>query len=86
MRAMPDISYYGVDAKSHSEREEFFAWYEGQMGTTFNNRQMLEAYCQDDVTVLRKGCQMLRCNFIDRQHRGFLEGYNYTFGMQIGVP
>jgi hypothetical protein len=28
--SMPYISYYGVDAMSHSEREEFLECYEGQ--------------------------------------------------------
>jgi hypothetical protein len=61
--AMPDTSYYGVDAMSHSEREEFLDWYEGQKGTTFNNKQVMESYCQDDVTVLRQACQIFRRNF-----------------------
>jgi hypothetical protein len=63
--AMIDISYYGVDAMSYSEREEFLAWYEGQRGSTFNNRHVLVMYCQDDVTVLRQACQVFRRNFLE---------------------
>jgi hypothetical protein len=62
---MPDTSYYGVDAMSHSGREEFLAWYEGQKCTTFNIKQVLESYCQDDVTVLRQACQIFRRNFLE---------------------
>jgi hypothetical protein len=50
---------------SHSEREEFLAWYEGQNGTVFDNRHVLESYCQDDVTVLRQACQIFRRHFLD---------------------
>ncbi|GFG35830.1 hypothetical protein Cfor_01158 [Coptotermes formosanus] len=36
--AIPDVSYHGFDAMSHSEQEEFCAWYEGQKGSIFDNR------------------------------------------------
>jgi hypothetical protein len=63
--AIPDASYYGVDAMSHCEREEFLARYLGQKDSIFDNRHMLESYCQDDVTVLRQSCQIFRRNFLD---------------------
>jgi hypothetical protein len=63
--AMPDISYYGVDAMSHSERQEFLVWYEGQNDTTFDNKHVLGSYCQDDVTVLCQACQIFRRNFLE---------------------
>jgi hypothetical protein len=47
-----DIEYYGIN-EMVSERTEFLAWYEEQKSVVFNNRQTLESYCQDDVTVLR---------------------------------
>jgi len=50
---IPDVSYYGADTMSAKEREEFLAWYEGQRSEVFDNRSVLEAYCQDDVTVLK---------------------------------
>jgi hypothetical protein len=62
---IPDVSLYVVDAMLHSEREEFLAWYEGQRGTIFDNRRVLESYCKDDVTVLRHMCQIFRCHFLD---------------------
>jgi hypothetical protein len=45
-----------------SERSEFLVWYEEQKFVVFNNRQTLESYCQDDVTVLRQTCQVLLTN------------------------
>jgi hypothetical protein len=47
-----------------SERTEFLAWYEEQKSVVFNNRQTLESYCQDDVTVLRQACQVFRDEFL----------------------
>ena len=38
---------------SAKHRDEFLAWYEGLRSEVFNNRSVLEAYCQDDITVLR---------------------------------
>ena len=38
---------------SAKERAEFIAWYEGERSKVFDNRSVLEAYCQDDITVLR---------------------------------
>jgi hypothetical protein len=50
---LPALKYYGVEEMGVSELAEFFAWYEEQksMAEVFNNRQTLEAYCLDDVTV-----------------------------------
>ena len=48
---IPDVSYYGADTMSAKERAEFLAWYGGQRSAVFDNRSVLEAYCQDDVTA-----------------------------------
>jgi len=32
-----------------SERKEFVSWYDVQKHTVFDNRRVLEEYCQDDV-------------------------------------
>jgi hypothetical protein len=63
---LPALKYYGVEEMGVSERAEFFAWYEEQksMAEVFDNRQTLEAYFQDDVTVLRQACQVFRNEFI----------------------
>ena len=61
---IPDISYYGVDELSASERNEFLAWYEGQNIEVFYKRRVLESYCQDDVNVLREACRVLRQEFL----------------------
>jgi hypothetical protein len=60
---MPDI-YYGVDEMTGVEREEFVAWYETRKSRLFHNKEILEAYCQDDVTVLRQACRVFRPEFL----------------------
>jgi hypothetical protein len=60
---IPDTSYYGVSGMSESERRKFLEWYEGQKGELFDNKLVLETYCQDEVTVLRQACQILRREF-----------------------
>ena len=61
---MPDISFYGADAMGDSERREFMEWYQSQRSEVFDNRRVLEEYCQADVTVLRQACQVFRREFI----------------------
>ena len=61
---IPATSYFGADEMSHSERTEFMM-YESQKVTVFDNRQILEKYCQDDVTVLRQACQIFMREFIE---------------------
>jgi hypothetical protein len=61
---MPDISYYGVDEIGVGEREEFLAWYETRKSLPKNNKQVLEAYCQVDLTVLLQACCVFRCEFL----------------------
>jgi hypothetical protein len=62
---MPDVSYYGVNEMFDSERKDFIAWYEGQKSSAavFDNRRVLEQYCQDDVTVLQQACQVFGQEF-----------------------
>jgi hypothetical protein len=57
---IPHITYYGANEMSESERIDFLEWYEGQNGEVFDNRRVLESYCQDDVTFLRQACQVFR--------------------------
>jgi len=59
-----DVSYYGAAEMSETERREFLAWYEDQKCVAFDNRRVLEAYCQDDVTVLRQACRVFRSEFM----------------------
>jgi hypothetical protein len=59
MGPIPTVSYYGANEIGESERAEFLAWYEGQRDSVFDNRLMLETYCQDDVTVLRQLAECL---------------------------
>jgi len=64
MGPIPDISYYGVDVTRQDERKEFLVSYESQRSQTFENRHVLESYCQDDVTVLRQACRVFRREFM----------------------
>ena len=61
----PNVSYFGADEMSQSERMDFMTWYASQKDKVFDNRRILEQYCQDDVTVLRQACQIIRRDFIE---------------------
>jgi len=58
------MTYYGVDEMWEDERKDFLVWYESQRSETFDNRHVLESYCQDDVTVLRQACRVFRREFM----------------------
>jgi len=78
---IPDVSYYGVDEMGISERGEFMTWYEGQKNRVFDNKLVLEKYCQDDVTVLRQACQIFRREFIEIGNiEVFLESFTIASG------
>ena len=62
---IPGIDQYCTDQMSESERREFMAWYDTQKDIAFDNRHVLERYCQDDVTVLRQASQIFCRNFIE---------------------
>ena len=49
---------------SEEERREFLVMYESQKSLQFDNRHVLESYCQDDVTVLRQACRVFRREFM----------------------
>jgi len=59
------MSQYGVAEMGESEREEYTSWYDAQKHKVFDNRRVLEQYCQDEVTVLRQACQLFRRDFMD---------------------
>ena len=61
----PDTSYYDIDEMSAGERKEILEWYESQRSVLFDNRHVLETYCQDHVTVLRQACRMFRREFLE---------------------
>jgi DNA polymerase type B, organellar and viral. len=62
-----DVSYYGVNEMGDAERIEFLEWYEGQKIAEFNNKRVLELYCQDDVTVLCQASQVFRREFMETE-------------------
>ena len=57
---IPGLSYYGLNEMSESERSEFLACHEGQKFEVFDNRRVLEFYCQCEICFLREACQVLR--------------------------
>jgi hypothetical protein len=61
---IPDREYYGVKEMSVGERTEYLTWFEEQNSLVFDNRRLLEYYCQDNVTVLRQACQVFRHEFM----------------------
>ena len=63
--SIPDMAQYGVAEIGESEREEFTSWYDAQKHKVFDNRRVLEQYCQDDVTVLRQAYQLFRRDCMD---------------------
>jgi len=48
---------------SEWEREEFFAWYETHTSDLFDIRLILDAYSQNDVTVLGLACRVISREF-----------------------
>jgi len=62
---IPDVSYFGVDEMSVSERKEFMTWNNDQKNKVFDNKLVLEKYCQNDITVLGQACQIFRREFIE---------------------
>jgi hypothetical protein len=73
---MPDVSYYGVDQMGEAERKDLLTCYEDQKSLVFDNKSVLEQYCQDNVTVLRQECQAFRREFKDTGHiQVFQESY-----------
>ena len=65
VRPIPDIKYFGPDEMNEAERKDFLSWYNEQKDIVFDNRRVLEHYCQHDVTVLRQACQIFRSDFIE---------------------
>ena len=63
--SIPDVEYFGADAMGESERREFVEWYNSQRDVVFDNKRVLEEYCQQDVTVLRRACQIFRRDFME---------------------
>jgi hypothetical protein len=56
----PEPEYYGADFKSGDERAHFLEWHKVQKGKIFCNKAELEAYCMDDVNVLRQASLAFR--------------------------
>ena len=56
---IPEIWYYKLNEMSEEERKDFLVWYENHKSEHFDNRLVLDTYCQDDVTALRQACQVL---------------------------
>lgn len=57
----PPIEYYPIGSMSSDRYSKFVKWYDENKHRTFNNREELIKYCQQDVHILRAGC----LNFMD---------------------
>ena len=62
--SIPDTLYYGIDKMSAGDRTGFLEWYDSQRSVLSVNRRVLEAYCQNDVTMWRQACQVFRRDFL----------------------
>jgi len=81
---IPDMTYYGVDEMREEERKEFVVRYDSQRSETFDNRHVLESYCQDDVTVLRQACRVFRREFMQIGHIDvFVESITIAFACNV---
>jgi len=61
----PDVSCYDIDHIHEAERREFLVWYESvAKKVVFDNRRVLESYCQADVTVMRGACRAFHKHFL----------------------
>ena len=60
---IPDVAYYGMNEMGEEEKRQFHAWYESQKLYIFDNRLVLEKYCQE-VTVLRQACRVFRREYM----------------------
>ena len=60
---IPDIGYFGADEMG--EESEVSCLGMTSKKIVFDNRRVLERYCQDDVTVLRHACQIFRRDFME---------------------
>ncbi|KAL4131304.1 hypothetical protein QTP88_008637 [Uroleucon formosanum] len=64
---LPDKKYYGFETMKTENKIEFEKWYNEKINENyiFNFKEELEAYCDSDVDILRRGCLELRKQFLD---------------------
>ncbi|XP_069090185.1 uncharacterized protein [Pleurodeles waltl] len=57
---MPPPDSYGYEYMMPSEKESFLQWYDENREKVFHFQTELKAYCQADVMILRKACNLFR--------------------------
>jgi len=64
---LPDKKYYGFETMKPENKLEFEKWYNDKINENyiFNLKEELEAYCNSDVDILRRGCLELRKQFLE---------------------
>jgi len=64
---LPDKKYYGVETMKPENKLEFEKWYNEKINENyiFNFKEELEAYCDSDVDILRRGGLEFRKQFLD---------------------
>jgi hypothetical protein len=60
-----DVSCYGTNRMHESVRIEFSVWHEFvAKKEVFENRRVLERYCQANITLLQEGCHTIHKHFL----------------------
>ncbi|KAL7402159.1 hypothetical protein ABVT39_010670 [Epinephelus coioides] len=62
----PEPEAYGVKQMSREGKREFEAWYETVRHSTFNFEKEAVRYCQNDVDILVRACDIFRKGYIDK--------------------
>jgi hypothetical protein len=64
MGTYPEPEFYGADTMSVDDLDQLMQWYEEQKGRLLCNKDELQAYCMDDVNILRHSCCAFRNLFL----------------------
>jgi len=70
----PDISYYGLDQRNTSERQQLMEWHATVKDTTFDFEKELLEYCRTDVRILAEACLKFRTLLLQI---GNVDPFNY---------
>ena len=64
---IPDKKYYCYDTMKEDERKKFIEWHSKKVeeGYIFDMAKELVEYCDSDVDILRRGCLIMRKDFLE---------------------
>ncbi|KAE9530087.1 hypothetical protein AGLY_011549 [Aphis glycines] len=74
---LPDKEYYGYETMKTENKQEFEKWYDDKINENyiFNFKEELEAYCNSDVDILRRGSLEIRKQFLEIAN---IDPFRYT--------